>query len=79
MNISIQDGFNLGWKVASAAAGITKPEAILHRYELVRHPVAKTLFEFGQTWSDLFANDRSAPRSSRPATKDTVTLVKASY
>ncbi|KAH7026929.1 hypothetical protein B0J12DRAFT_722098 [Macrophomina phaseolina] len=63
MNISIQDGFNLGWKVASAAAGITKPEAILHRYELVRHPVAKTLFEFGQTWSDLFANDRSAPRT----------------
>ncbi|CAG7990173.1 unnamed protein product [Penicillium salamii] len=53
MNMSLQDGFNLGWKVALAAAGTIKPET-LKTYELERHPLAKMLIEFDRHWVNLF-------------------------
>lgn len=53
MNMSLQDGFNLGWKVALAAAGTVKPET-LETYDLERHPLAKMLLEFDRHWVNLF-------------------------
>ncbi|EOD44721.1 putative phenol 2- protein [Neofusicoccum parvum UCRNP2] len=61
MNISIQDGFNIGWKVASAAAGITQPAAVLPTYELERHPVAERLADFDRNWSVLFTAADTKP------------------
>ncbi|KAL1630659.1 hypothetical protein SLS54_000530 [Diplodia seriata] len=56
MNISIQDGFNIGWKAASVAAGLS-PAAILPTYALERHPVAERLAEYDRHWSSLFLPD----------------------
>jgi phenol 2-monooxygenase len=53
MNMSLQDGFNLGWKVALAVAGATKPE-ILKTYDLERHPLAEMLIEFDRNWVTMF-------------------------
>ncbi|KAJ5301913.1 Phenol 2-monooxygenase [Penicillium antarcticum] len=50
MNTSIQDGFNLGWKVALAVAGIVRDEnALLATYEGERLPVAQKLVAFDRT------------------------------
>ncbi|CAG7916570.1 unnamed protein product [Penicillium olsonii] len=63
MNMSLQDGFNLGWKVALAAAGTIKPET-LKTYELERHPLAKMLLDFDRLWVNLFLD-------IKPGKKDT--------
>ncbi|CAG8148456.1 unnamed protein product [Penicillium olsonii] len=63
MNMSLQDGFNLGWKVALAAAGTIKPET-LETYELERHPLAKMLLDFDRLWVNLFLD-------IKPGEKDT--------
>ena len=40
MNTGVQDGFNLGWKLAFVVSG-NAPEALLDTYEQERHPVGK--------------------------------------
>ncbi|KAL4936798.1 hypothetical protein BDV06DRAFT_204272 [Aspergillus oleicola] len=42
MNVSIQDTYNLGWKLGSVITGVINP-MILQTYELERRPVAKEL------------------------------------
>ncbi|OQE31501.1 hypothetical protein PENSTE_c001G02711 [Penicillium steckii] len=42
MNVSMQDAYNLGWKLASVIHGVTTPE-ILKTYHEERHPVAERL------------------------------------
>lgn len=42
MNTSIQDAFNLAWKLAYVIRGKAKP-ALLDTYQLERHPVAESL------------------------------------
>jgi 3-(3-hydroxy-phenyl)propionate hydroxylase len=42
MNTGIQDGFNLGWKLAGVVRGMLKPE-VLDSYHAERHPVAESL------------------------------------
>lgn len=44
MNISIQDTYNLIWKICSVITGMTDP-VILETYESERRPVAQTLME----------------------------------
>lgn len=53
MNTSMQDGYNLGWKVALAAAGaVSNPSAVLATYQAERLPVANTLVSFDcMLWS----------------------------
>ncbi|KFA68905.1 hypothetical protein S40285_08992 [Stachybotrys chlorohalonatus IBT 40285] len=59
-NTSIQDGWNLGWKLAMALAHepshTAKKEspAILATYEGERHPVAHMLIEYDRAWSKMF-------------------------
>jgi phenol 2-monooxygenase (NADPH) len=45
MNVSMRDGFNLGWKLASVLRGQCRPE-ILHSYSEERRAVAKQLIDF---------------------------------
>lgn len=55
MNMSMQDGFNVGWKIALAVAGTLKPE-ILDTYASERHPLAEMLLDFDRHWSPMFTD-----------------------
>jgi phenol 2-monooxygenase len=57
MNMSMQDGFNVGWKIALAVAGTVKPE-ILATYNLERYPLAEMLLEFDRHWSPMFTDQK---------------------
>ncbi len=54
MNVSMRDGFNLGWKLASVLRGRCRPE-ILHSYSAERHGVAKELIEFDREFAKMFS------------------------
>ncbi|KPM44200.1 Phenol 2-monooxygenase [Neonectria ditissima] len=54
MNVSMQDSFNLGWKVALVAKGIAQP-SILKTYQSERRRVAQDLIEFDHRFSRLFS------------------------
>ncbi|KAJ5771369.1 uncharacterized protein N7511_003420 [Penicillium nucicola] len=55
MNMSMQDGFNVGWKVALVVAGTVQP-AVLATYDLERHPLAEMLLDFDRHWSPMFTD-----------------------
>jgi len=54
MNVSMQDSFNLGWKLAAALRGIASP-SILHTYSAERQTVARELIEFDREWAKMFS------------------------
>ena len=54
MNVSMQDGFNLGWKLGHVLTGLS-PEELLHTYSAERQPVAQQLIDFDREWSSLMA------------------------
>ncbi len=58
MNVSMQDGFNLGWKLGSVLTG-RAPEALLATYGAERRPVAQQLIDFDREWSSLMARKPS--------------------
>lgn len=57
MNMSMQDAFNVGWKIALVVAGSLKPD-ILETYALERHPLAEMLLDFDRHWSPMFTDQR---------------------
>ncbi|MHC2999573.1 FAD-dependent monooxygenase [Microbacterium sp. HJ5] len=54
MNVSMQDGFNLGWKLGHVLTGLSDP-ALLATYSAERQPVAQQLIDFDKEWSALMA------------------------
>ncbi|WP_105034095.1 FAD-binding monooxygenase [Cryobacterium aureum] len=54
MNVSMQDGFNLGWKLAYVLEG-RSPESLLSTYSAERQVIAKNLIDFDKEWSSLMA------------------------
>ncbi|KQZ22966.1 FAD-dependent monooxygenase [Microbacterium sp. Root553] len=58
MNVSMQDGFNLGWKLGSVLSG-RAPETLLSTYGAERRPVAQQLIDFDREWSTLMARKPS--------------------
>ncbi|KAL2285460.1 hypothetical protein FJTKL_08130 [Diaporthe vaccinii] len=54
MNVSMQDTFNLGWKIALVLKGIASPE-ILSTYANERRQVAQDLIDFDHRFSRLFS------------------------
>jgi phenol 2-monooxygenase len=54
MNVSMQDGFNLGWKLGHVLTGLA-PEELLATYGAERRPVAQQLIDFDREWSALMA------------------------
>lgn len=54
MNVSMQDGFNLGWKLGHVLTGLS-PESLLATYSAERQPVAQQLIDFDREWSALMA------------------------
>ncbi|WEG08433.1 FAD-dependent monooxygenase [Microbacterium horticulturae] len=60
MNVSMQDAFNLGWKLAAVLQGRSAP-ALLHTYSGERQTVAKDLIDFDRFWSDFIAQPSVDP------------------
>ncbi len=54
MNVSMQDGFNLGWKLGHVLTGLS-PASLLATYSAERQPVAQQLIDFDREWSSLMA------------------------
>lgn len=54
MNVSMQDGFNLAWKLASVIRGHSSPK-ILHTYSAERQAVAKELIDFDREFAKMFS------------------------
>jgi phenol 2-monooxygenase len=59
MNVSMQDGFNLGWKLAAVLRRRCAPR-LLHTYSAERQAVAKELIEFDREWAALLASSEKA-------------------
>lgn len=54
MNVSMQDGWNISWKLGHVLSGLS-PESLLATYSAERHVVAKDLIDFDRQWSTLMA------------------------
>ncbi len=54
MNVSMQDGFNLGWKLGHVLSG-NSPKELLRTYAEERQDIAQRLIEFDKQWSSLMA------------------------
>ncbi|MFF9494396.1 FAD-dependent monooxygenase [Streptomyces flaveolus] len=54
MNVSLQDGFNLGWKLGHVLDG-RAPESLLTTYGAERKVIAKNLIDFDKAWSSMMA------------------------
>ncbi|MDM0084360.1 FAD-binding monooxygenase [Variovorax sp. J31P179] len=60
MNVSMQDAFNLGWKLASVLEGRAGPE-LLRTYNVERHAIAQRLIDFDKEWSKIMASPPRDP------------------
>ena len=58
MNVSMQDGFNLGWKLAAVLQG-RSPASLLHTYGAERHAVAQELIDFDREWAAMLSGGAS--------------------
>ncbi|GAB6898749.1 FAD-dependent monooxygenase [Kineosporia succinea] len=54
MNVSIQDGWNIAWKLGHVLDGRARPE-LLRTYSAERQVVAQNLITFDKEWSTLMA------------------------
>jgi 3-hydroxybenzoate 4-monooxygenase len=55
MNFSMQDTFNLGWKLAAVLRGQCAPQ-LLHTYSQERQVVAQELIDFDREWAQMFSD-----------------------
>ena len=61
MNVSMQDTFNLGWKLISVLEGRARPE-LLRTYSAERHAIAQGLIDFDKEWSKIMASQPLDPQ-----------------
>ncbi|MEU3847813.1 FAD-dependent monooxygenase [Micrococcus terreus] len=54
MNVSIQDGFNIAWKLGHVLTGLA-PESLLATYTAERQEIAQNLIDFDREWSSMMA------------------------
>ena len=54
MNVSMQDGFNISWKLGQVISGRSSQE-LLRTYSAERQVTAKNLIDFDKEWSTLMA------------------------
>ena len=54
MNVSMQDGFNLGWKLAAVLQG-RSPASMLQTYSAERQAVAQELINFDREWAAMLS------------------------
>src|SRR5262249_38305359 len=63
---SMQDGFNLGWKLAAVLHGRCAPH-LLHSYSAERQAIAAELIDFDREWATLLASSKSDGKGPDPA------------
>jgi phenol 2-monooxygenase len=69
MNVSMQDGFNLGWKLASVLLQRCSPQ-VLYSYSAERQAIAKELIDFDRKFAQMFSappKDADHPDGVDPA------------
>jgi phenol 2-monooxygenase (NADPH) len=54
MNVSMNDSWNLGWKLGAVLTGRAKPE-LLHTYSEERQKIAKQLIDFDREFAKMFS------------------------
>lgn len=69
MNVSMQDAFNLGWKLAAVLRSQCAP-SLLHSYSAERHAVAKELIDFDREWAGILASAARAGGADAAGTQD---------
>lgn len=72
MNVSMQDAFNLGWKLAAVLRGRSGPE-LLRTYSEERQAVAKDLIDFDREWARMLSappKDPADPADAADAAGD---------
>ena len=60
MNVSMQDTFNLGWKLAAVLEGRAGPD-LLRTYTVERHAIAQGLIDFDREWAKIMASPPKDP------------------
>ena len=60
MNVSMQDAYNLGWKLAAVLEGRASPD-LLRTYTVERHAIAQGLIDFDKEWSKIMASPPKNP------------------
>ncbi len=60
MNVSLQDAYNLGWKLASVLEGRAAPH-LLRTYSVERHAVAQRLIDFDKEFAKIMASPPKDP------------------
>lgn len=60
MNVSMQDAFNLGWKLAAVLRGQCAP-GFLHSYSAERQAIAKDLIDFDREWATMISAPLKSP------------------
>jgi phenol 2-monooxygenase (NADPH) len=66
MNVSMQDTFNLGWKLAAVLRKRCAPR-LLHTYSAERRAVAKELIDFDREWASILASAKGEGAGADPA------------
>jgi phenol 2-monooxygenase len=66
MNVSMQDAFNLGWKLISVLRKRCPP-SLLHTYSAERRAIAKELIDFDREWAAILASVHDEGVSADPA------------
>lgn len=69
MNVSMQDAFNLGWKLAAVLRKQCVP-SLLHSYSAERQTVAKELIDFDREWAGILASAAKAGGADAAKTQD---------
>jgi phenol 2-monooxygenase len=72
MNVSMQDAFNLGWKLAAVLTGRAIP-SVLRTYSEERKAIAQDLFDFDHKFSRMFS---ARPKGTEVAGDDAVDLAE---
>jgi phenol 2-monooxygenase len=66
MNVSMQDGFNLGWKLAAVLRQRAAPH-LLQTYSAERQAIARELIDFDREWAALLASSKKPGAAFDPA------------
>ncbi|MFG3591091.1 FAD-binding monooxygenase [Bradyrhizobium sp. RDI18] len=66
MNVSMQDAFNLGWKLAAVLRRRSAPH-LLHSYSAERQAVAKELIDFDREWATILASAKGENKGADAA------------
>jgi len=69
MNVSMQDTFNLGWKLAAVLRKRCAPK-LLHSYSAERQAVAKELIDFDREWATILASQAKEGGADPAATQN---------